>query len=109
LINIVFYFIVLCCFLAVIGIDPFALFAAITGVIVGFAFMIGGAASKYFEGVLMVLVRRPFDIGDRIAIQDPTDEPSNGGAPGWIVKDGMLLVFLKTFLRTLFCTFDFSQ
>jgi small-conductance mechanosensitive channel len=76
-----------CVFLTIIGIDPVTLFAALAGFIVGFAFMIGGAASKYFEGVLMILMRRPYDIGDRIAIQGAEDAPSSNGAPGWIVKD----------------------
>jgi hypothetical protein len=55
-----FYFIMGCVFLSIIGIDPGALFAALTGFIVGFAFMIGGASSKYFEGVLMILIRSPY-------------------------------------------------
>jgi len=76
-----------CVFLAIIGIDPGALFGALAGVIVGFSFMIGRAASKYFEGMLMVLIRRPYEIGDRIAIQEAESAPSSNGAPGWIVKD----------------------
>lgn len=38
--------------------------------------MIGGASSKYFEGLLLVLVRKPFDIGDRIAVSDVNDDVS---------------------------------
>lgn len=107
LINIVFYFFVLCAFLSVLGIDPFALFAAITGVIVGFAFMIGGAASKWLEGVLMVLIRRPYDIGDRIAIQGATDAPSNNGAPGWIVRDvGLYHTTVVLGASQEYCTFS---
>ena len=87
IVNIVFYFILGCIALAVLGIDPFALFVAISGFVLGFAFMIGAACSKYFEGLLMILVRKPYDIGDRININGPESESSAYGAPGWIVKD----------------------
>ena len=35
--------------------DPLALFLSLSSVIVAFAFMIGSAASKYFEGILCKL------------------------------------------------------
>jgi len=44
--NIVFYAIVLCIILSQIGYNPLALFLSISGVILGFAFMIGTASSK---------------------------------------------------------------
>lgn len=58
IINVIFYLILFCIILAVIGIDPLVLFASISGFVLGFAFMIGAACSKYFEGILMILVRR---------------------------------------------------
>jgi small-conductance mechanosensitive channel len=45
-----------------------ALFLSLSSIILGFAFMIGGASAKYFEGILFILVRRPYDIGDRIHV-----------------------------------------
>ena len=54
---------------------------------VSFAFMIGGASSKYFEGLLLVLVRKPYTVGDRVAVSDVNDEVSDQGSSGWIVKD----------------------
>lgn len=78
IINILFYFIVACFTLSAIGVDPFVLFASISGFILGFAFMIGAACSKLFEGILFIL-RRPYDIGDRINLSNPTtDSPSTG-------------------------------
>ena len=47
--NVLFYAVVLCIILSQIGYDPLALFLSISGVILGFAFMIGSASSKYFE------------------------------------------------------------
>lgn len=57
--NTVFYFIVACIVLSVIGVDPLVLFASISGFIIGFSFMVGSAASKYFEGILLILVSTP--------------------------------------------------
>jgi small-conductance mechanosensitive channel len=34
----------------------------------------------------MVFVRRPFDVGDRIAIQEVSEFSDAAGAPGWIVE-----------------------
>ena len=87
IINIVFYLIVGCFSLAILGIDPLALFAAISGFILGFAFMIGGACSKYFEGLLMILITKPYDIGDKIQVASPTSDSSGTGSAYWLVKD----------------------
>jgi len=85
--NVVFYFVVICIVLAIIGVDPLALFAAISGFILGFSFMIGAATSKYFEGLLLILVQRPYDIGDRISVSHPNTDTEGSGSAGWIVKD----------------------
>ena len=85
--NIVFYFIVVCVVLSVLGIDPLVLFASVSGFVLGFAFMIGAAASKFFDGVLFITARRPYDIGDRINVSNPMVDTPASGSPGWIVKD----------------------
>lgn len=87
IINAVFYFVVGCVALAILGIDPFALFAAISGFILGFAFMIGAACSKYFEGLLMILISKPYDIGDKIQVASVTSDSSASGSAYWLVKD----------------------
>lgn len=87
MINFVFYFVVGCVSLAILGIDPLALFAAISGFVLGFAFMIGGACSKYFEGLLMILITKPYDIGDKIQVAPATADSSGTGSAYWLVKD----------------------
>jgi len=87
IINFAFYLILGCFSLAILGIDPLALFAAISGFILGFAFMIGGACSKYFEGLLMILITKPYDIGDKIQVAPVTSDSSGTGSPYWLVKD----------------------
>jgi small-conductance mechanosensitive channel len=78
--------------LAVLGIDPVALF----GFILGFSFMISGASSDYFQGLLFILMQRPYDIGDRIAIASPQSDARSGGSAGWIRLYRMLLCKFQT-------------
>jgi Mechanosensitive ion channel len=86
-INVVFYTVLTCIILSRIGIDPIALFLSLSGLILAFAFMIGSASSKMFEGFLFILVRRPYNIGDRIHISNVEADTDPTGSSGWIVKD----------------------
>lgn len=86
ILNIFFYFIVFFIVVAALGIDPLVLFASISGFILGFAFMIGSACSKYVEGLLLIFVRRPYNMGDRIHVSNPNQDSSFTGSAGWIVK-----------------------
>ena len=54
--------------------DPLALFLSLSSVILAFAFVIGSASAKYFEGVLFILVRRPYGIGDFIHVSNVNNE-----------------------------------
>lgn len=71
--NWIFYTIVAIVIVTVLGFDPLAMFLSLSSIIVAFAFMIGNASAKYFEGILFILMRRPYGIGDRIHVS-PVDE-----------------------------------
>jgi hypothetical protein len=60
IINVIFYFIMYCIILSILGLEPLVLFASVSGFILAFAFMIGAACSKYFEGIIFILIRRPY-------------------------------------------------
>lgn len=60
-----FYVVLFVTIVAIMGLDPFVMIASFSGFIVGFAFMINIACSSWVQGVLLILVRRPYDIGDR--------------------------------------------
>lgn len=87
--NVCFYSVATLVGLAVFGVDVGSLVLGLAGVLVGFAFMIGSASSKYIEGILLILVRRPYDIGDKICIEDANAGVDDLGPPsgGWIVEN----------------------
>eukprot|EP00980_Cylindrotheca_fusiformis_P014033 scaffold3670_cov124-Cylindrotheca_fusiformis.AAC.9 len=87
LVDSVFFLIVAIVGLSVLGIDPIALFGVLTSFILGFSFMISGASSDFFRGLLFITVQRPYDIGDRVTVAGSENEASANGSAGWIVKD----------------------
>jgi len=54
-----FYVVLASTVLSVLGFSPFQIFLSLSSVILAFAFMIGSASSKYFEGLLFILVQKP--------------------------------------------------
>ena len=111
IVNCFFYFLFFCILLARLKIDPLKFFLSMSSVILAFAFMIGSASAKYFEvccimgnhiygaaclnlisfvcvlkGILFILVRQPYDIGDRIAISDAFQDTSSDGSSSWFVE-----------------------
>lgn len=87
IINVGFYFIVFCVTLAAWGIDPLALFLSLSSVIVAFSFAVGAASAKYFEGLMFILGRTPYDIGDRISINQADEPPKTDGEATWFVEN----------------------
>lgn len=84
--NVVFYAVVTTVVLSQLGFDPLALFLSLSSVILAFAFMIGNASAKYFEGLLFILARRPYSIGDRIHVSNVERDTDMQGSPGWVVE-----------------------
>ena len=86
LINVGFYFILWLVVLTIVKLDPWTLFLSLSGFILSFAFMFGSAASKYFEGILLILLQKPYDIGDRIHIAPVTRDTNADGSGTWFVE-----------------------
>jgi Mechanosensitive ion channel len=78
--NLPFYTVVFCIILSQIGLNPLALFISLSPLILGFSWMIGSASSNMFEGWLFILIRRPYNIGDRIHIGNIESETSWDGS-----------------------------
>ena len=62
--------------------------------------MFGSASSKYFEGLLLIFVRRPYDIGDKISISDPEKDTSAEGSSTWFVEDVSVFTTTVRFATT---------
>jgi len=86
LVNIGFYFLLFMLVLTIIELDPWTLFLSLSGFILSFSFMFGNAASKYFEGILLILVQKPYDIGDRIHVSNSQIDTSSDGSATWFVE-----------------------
>lgn len=98
--NVIFYIVVAIVILSQLGFDPMALFLSLSSIILAFAFMIGNASSKYFEGLLFVLVRRPYGIGDLVEVGSPESSGSLWGALPWRVENVTLFDTTVVFLPT---------
>jgi len=90
--------------MSVLQLNPWTLLVSMSTVLVSFAFALGPSAAKLIEGMIMIAVRRPFDLGDRISIVDCTGAPDNSGDPGyhdtWIVEDCNLFTTTLRLSRT---------
>jgi hypothetical protein len=51
----------------------------------------------------MILVRRPYDIGDRIAVSDVEKDTSMTGSATWFVRDVTLVRIAHRFRYWSFC------
>jgi len=85
LINMGFYIIVVFIVMVAIGLDTSKVLSVST-VFISLSFLIGSSASRYLEGVLLVLARQPYDVGDRIAISNPQEDTSCDGSLTWYVE-----------------------
>jgi hypothetical protein len=54
----------------------------------------------YAQGLLFILLRRPYDIGDRIHISDVNNETVASGSPTWFVRDVTLFTTTVVFATT---------
>ena len=86
IINSVFYFVVILIVLLIVGFQMWEPILSFSAFFFSFSFMFGPASSKYFEGILLIFVRRPYDIGDKIAISDPESDTSASGSSTWFVE-----------------------
>jgi hypothetical protein len=86
LINAGFYLVLLFIVMLVLGIDTGKI-VGISTIFISLSFLIGSSASRYLEGVLLILARQPYDVGDRIAISNPQSDTSTDGSTTWYVEN----------------------
>ena len=90
--------------MSVLELNPWTLLISLSTVLVSFAFALGPSAAKLIEGMIMIAVRRPFELGDSISIVDYNVAPDNNDDPGyrdtWIVEDCNLFTTTLRLCRT---------
>ena len=87
--NILFYFVLGLMLLSFMNFNPWSVLVSITSLLVSFSFAFGTTVSKYVQGILLIAVTRPFDLGDRIYL-DNSNNPHTGmenANNGWLVED----------------------
>ena len=76
--------------MTILRMNPWTLLVSMSTLLVSFSFAFGSSLANIIEGCIMIAIRRPFDLGDRIAIGDASDKPQVND-PGynatWIVQD----------------------
>jgi hypothetical protein len=80
--------------------NPMPFLVSITSVLVSVSFAMGSSVSALVEGVLLIAVSRPFDLGDRVIINgsDSVDHPGFGAS--WFVEDINVFSTVLRFART---------
>ena len=61
IINVFFYFFLVVITVAILGFNVWTVFLSFNTFFLGFSFLFGAAASNYFEGLLLIFVRRPYE------------------------------------------------
>mmetsp|Transcript_15231 Transcript_15231/g.22462 ORF Transcript_15231/g.22462 Transcript_15231/m.22462 type:complete len:893 (-) Transcript_15231:29-2707(-) len=82
--RVVWFFLMLV-ILLILQYNPYPLLMSMSSLLVSFAFAMGPSASKFIEGILLIAIRRPYDIGDRIILSAPASSIKVG--EDWIVED----------------------
>ncbi|KAG7366030.1 mechanosensitive ion channel [Nitzschia inconspicua] len=84
----IFYAVLLIILLVALGIDISSLIVSLSGVFVGVTVLCGTICSKHLQGILLMLIDEPFDIGDRVRFADALQGEFVDQLRGpWIIED----------------------
>ena len=91
MLNCFFFFVLTILALALMKLNPWALLVPVSSLLVSFSFALGTSFSKFVEGILLIAVRRPYDLGDRIYICNSHDDhmSSENGTPSTFFVEGI--------------------
>lgn len=100
--NAIFFFILILLIISVMKINPWNVLLPLTSLLVSFSFALGASISHAIEGILLIAVRRPYDLGDRIffsSTEGINPEP-NVTSKSWFVEDITLTTTTLRYSRT---------
>lgn len=75
--NAFFYFFLALAIMSVLELNPWTLLVSLSTILVSFAFAVGPSAAKLIAGMMMIAIRRPYDLGDRISVRLTTMSAAN--------------------------------
>ncbi|KAG7359816.1 mechanosensitive ion channel [Nitzschia inconspicua] len=87
IIDVVFYFTLGLIVLSLLNLNPWPLLVSMSTLLVTASFAVGPSCAKAIEGILLIVGRRPFDIGDRIIISDTPGAALSTMGSSWFVED----------------------
>lgn len=87
ILNGFFYFILVLVVLSILKINPWPLLVSTSTLLVSFSFALGSSASKFIEGIMLIAVRRPYDLGDRVYMLDPSNATGDAIGLSWYIED----------------------
>mmetsp|Transcript_3675 Transcript_3675/g.7531 ORF Transcript_3675/g.7531 Transcript_3675/m.7531 type:complete len:894 (-) Transcript_3675:382-3063(-) len=96
IIDPIFLFCLTTIILVILEFNPMAMLVPISSLLLAGSFAFGSSCAKAFEGIILIVGRRPYGIGDRIVIQDSAGAPVPEMNMSWIVED---ISLLRTTLR----------
>jgi small-conductance mechanosensitive channel len=99
IINIGFDFALGLIVLSFLKVNPWPLLVSLFTLLVAGSFAIGRTCAKAVEGILLIVTRRPYDIGGRIVITDSAGVKTPEMSTSWIVEgtSGKVSLFYDDF------------
>jgi small-conductance mechanosensitive channel len=100
--NSIYYFVLTLFLLSLMNYNAWGLLVSMTSLLVSFSFAFGQTVSKYVQGIILIAVTRPFDLGDRVFLT-PAGDVERGlenAGNGFFVEDITLSSTKLRFART---------
>jgi small-conductance mechanosensitive channel len=98
----IYYFVLGLFLMSLMNYNAWSLLVSLTSLLVSFSFAFGQTVSKYVQGIILIAVTRPFDLGDRIFLTpagEVAKELENAGNT-WFVEDITLSSTKMRYART---------
>lgn len=87
--NCLYIFVMALFLLSLMNYNAWSLLVSMTSLLVSFSFAFGQTVSSYVQGIILIAVTRPFDLGDRIFLTPASDVPKEleNAAHSYFVED----------------------